>query len=215
MIDGFHKDAAKNFSAKGKLLAESLSPVSNLSSNSFFSGPSFHSIATWGDDDIFDFAPHSRKELGGRTIARYGVINGITVGLEGESYLDFSKLLKKIHETKQLRDFLSFETLSDLCFTWMMRYRHGNESTTLPDFLLQETKKSIKIHSIAIPIYELRLESPKCLGRVELRPISSSDIDKWCTDILSLLNQSLKNNFVRSKTNYERNIKGELLLSLK
>lgn len=185
MIEDFHKTASEHFSSKGRDLAASLSTVTATEVNTF-KGPELYSVAEWNENDILNFGPASRLDSDGQEIARYGNIEGEVVGFENETYLDFITLVKSIQKTNPLKNVVSFETIRDLCFTWMLKYRDSNNNcSSLPDFIIRLSRKLVRTHKIAIPIFEPSLESLKCIGKVELCPISSQDIDKWSAYLVS------------------------------
>jgi hypothetical protein len=182
VADDLHPDAAANFAQRAAELLQKLRPAEPLPSRNFH-GPTPHIAAALGQNDIDKIGHLSDTDVAGEETARTGAAGDMMLALSGEDYREFVRLAQSLQRTRQLASSVALGTVKTLLFDWLLTTRAGAQEEDLPEYLIRSCRELVKRHTIVVPVHELFTESPHRLGRVEIRPISGEQIDKWLADL--------------------------------
>jgi len=174
---GFHPQAATSLQAKAASLQNRLAPRAGDRTD----GPRFptpHVASTLTDDDIQSLDTVTATDAAGAETARYFEHAGELFGFAGDAHAEFLQLCSAMQKTSALRGSVSLETCQDLVMEWF-RKRLAGSDTPLTTFLEERRDELVDDITIVIPVHELLIQSPLIVGRVDLRPVDSAQIDEW------------------------------------
>jgi hypothetical protein len=178
-----HPDAKRSFDERANLVAVSLTtdPQVHDDTQRFPINPSVG--AALGKEDIIpDENVWGRLDHAGRETARYFQAGNHVFGLEGDNYVAFRKLAETIQRAKPLRDKVSVPTVLDLLTAWLRTVREGQGETSATEFVITRCREMVAEYTIVMPLYELYVEEPFEVGKVQIRAVMEEEIDGWLAD---------------------------------
>jgi hypothetical protein len=135
--------------------------------------------ATITADDIQGDPVWSNTDHTGKVISRFRIVAGQPFGFEGEAYSQLCKLAEKIQKTPSLRESVAFDTVLNETFDWACFSAAGTVTSSATTYILEQCAKLVKDVVVLVPVYELFLDEPLLIGKVQLRPLPEAEIDGW------------------------------------
>jgi hypothetical protein len=174
-----HPDAAVSFNASGNsLLARVRQPAAAPQRPKEFS-PDLYVSGYITDDDIAGEITRTTIDAAGAELARYFTEGSVELGLEGEDYQQFAKLIESIQRTPAFERSVSQKRLKEVTFDWFRDSRRLATRSTLTEYIAAVCNADIRDYEVAIPIAMLSVEAPLPVGRVVIRPLTKELLDKW------------------------------------
>ena len=174
-----HPDAAVSFNASGNsLLARIRQPAAEPQRPKEFS-PDLYVSGHITDDDIAGEIRRTTIDAAGSELARHFTEGSVELGLEGEDYQEFAKLIESIQRTPAFERSVSQKRLKEVTFDWFRDSRRLATRSTLTEYIAAVCNADIRDYEVAIPIAMLSVEAPLPVGRVVIRPLTKELLDEW------------------------------------
>jgi len=117
----------------------------------------------------------------GKEVGRFFIQDSQKIGLLEDDYQKFNRMCSDIFKNKSFNDCVSFITVLDVSFRWLMdKYRHQT-FMPLTLYLQRNCIPKIKEYEVWIPIAHLYIQSEIEIGFVTLKTLSKDIFDNWCS----------------------------------
>jgi hypothetical protein len=174
-----HPSAKANLDDRGNALLSRLKFRSKTDKKRREFKPDLHIAANLTEKDILSVGHAGMIDMTGREKARYFLEENREVGLEGDAYLEFERLVESIQRTPTFSEAISQDRLKEVAFDWFRDSRRLATYATLSDYIYEICSRDIQSYEVAIPIATLSVEMPFVVGRVEIRPLTKNVLDAW------------------------------------
>lgn len=183
MIIDIHPEAINNFNYKAEQLLLTVETKTERKSESKSKSDIFIDQTLDPAKIIGDIIGHT-IDASGTELDVYLKENSNLIGLYENNFRNFIKLSESIHRLSEIRYIISFKTIKEILFDWIIKKFKRQLNVDFIDFLLKECQQKIQDNEIYVPIYGLRIESDFNLGHVRFLKISKELIDKWELNLL-------------------------------
>ena len=177
-----HPDAAANFDEKANSLLLELGPVPprTPATPPFRSDPFVAAHIT--DADILGEVRLGLVDGVGAEVGKHFIDGGRIIGLEGEAFKRLIKISEGLQRTKELKEKVSTDLITNLIFDWMRQRYQKRTNLSMVKYVLEKAAQAIRDQEIWIPIAELRIQSDFRIGKITLRSITSEMFERWVED---------------------------------
>jgi hypothetical protein len=121
-------------------------------------------------------ATESAYDGTGAEVGRFFVRNNRRIGLVGEAFKDFVRLLEKIRKSG-LSQTASIRRLVDTAFAWVEERYENRTRASIVTFLLERIEPDVREREIWMPLHRVYVEGPITIGTVLFQTISKEMLD--------------------------------------
>lgn len=137
------------------------------------------SIPTIAAESIIGPIRTGRVDYLGKSSAKYFVSGDQEIGLAGEDYRQFQLLAESIQRMPAWQCAVSAETVEEWTLDWLhARFEKRYQSALMP-YLREAIRPSIRHYHAWVPLAHTSVAHACMIGRVVMKPIGASDIDRW------------------------------------
>ena len=156
--------------------------------------PEMYTSGTITNKDIIGEIELGLRDRTGKQIGRYFTHQKKQIGLEEDSYINFTKLCESIQKAIKPPMVISQAAVENQVFEWVRDRFCGNTQAELVEYILPRLEAKIEELEVWVPIAELRVESDVQIGYILIRPITEEDINQWRDERLSHIKDKEKDN---------------------
>jgi len=187
-----HPEAAKNFDkmAEGLLSLVSAAPVSGQEEQGF--QPDIHPSAQLTQKDRIGEIQLGFADYRGIECGRSFEHDGKMFGLFDQAFKDLESLATRLHQTGEIRPYVSVRCLMGSGFQWVKKRYRGETDESFTGFVLRECGEQIKDSEIWLPLFKVYLQTELTVGRITFRTLTREMLDPWFERITNKLPQELQ-----------------------
>ena len=180
-----HPEAAKNCNKKAEDLVQRIKRApERFSRKPGPSNPNIHSTFTLTPENMIGEMIFGWSDFKGSTVAKAFAQDNELVGLFEDDYSQLIRVAESTH--KSLRPpVVTVQLLTNLVFEWVKETHRKTISTSMTEYVLNESEKRITEAEIWIPISHFFIHHPFVFGSITFRAITKVMMDEWETSALA------------------------------
>jgi hypothetical protein len=128
-------------------------------------------------EDVIGEVVRSHTDVTGRKTAHFWQHGDKTVGLSGDNLLKAQKISERIWSRREIRDFISAETIEDLLLDWIGAAARGRPTDSLAQRIDQILTTQVTETSVWVPIDATVIEGELQFADCTLMMLSRTDLD--------------------------------------
>ncbi len=213
------ENALKYFNSKSRDFLLKLEPAPIRKKREKFKSSESHiPTKTLTDKQIFEVKFAGEINRFGKEVSKYFQTDESPIGLSGDNYIEFRKLVEELSLKKQFKEILSSAFIQETFFNWFENLYKGNidQKVEFLDYLQNKSNDAVKKIKISIPLSNISIQNPFKLGNVYFEYFSKKFFNE-------MLNGSLKSNpgekeqiiegFERIRKSYQGTVFSSLILN--
>jgi hypothetical protein len=180
MIIQIHPEAARRFNELADQILTKITFKLEASGQVKEFRPDIYPVAqipereTIGEISVMD----SLVDTTGKERGRFFEHEKRNMGLVGESFESLSQLVRRLHDTPDLKETTSHEFILDTAFEWIEGKHKNTQCSTFTEYVLKRSNDEIRDFEVWFPVYRTYLESSFPMGRVVFQTISRQMMDE-------------------------------------